>query len=249
MLNQHSAIYSGWVRHRRYQPKAHEFRYDMFLLSLDLDEINQGFQLGRFFAIDKWAVLSFRHKDYLGGEGKLTREKVWNKVTELGGDNHHGRVIMVGQLRCFGIYFSPVNFYYCHDQQGALKYLLAEVSNTPWNERHCYLVEPTQNTMTDKVFHVSPFMNEDMQYRWRFTPLNPQLYLNIENLTDKDERLFDATVVMKQQVLSRKNLIKNLIRVPAMTIKTMIGIHWEAAKLYLKGVPYVPYVKKQKEMI
>lgn len=245
----HSAIYTGWVRHRRYQPKSHAFKYDLFLLALDLDELNQGLRFSRFFAVEQWALLSFRHQDYLGGKGKLTCEKVWNKVCELGGTHHDGKVTFLGQLRCFGIYFSPVNFYYCHDAQGKLQYLLAEVSNTPWGERHCYLVEPKQNTLTDKVFHVSPFMDEAMHYRWRFTPLNPQLYLNIENRTELDEKLFDATIVMKQQALNRRNLLKNLIRIPAMTLKTVIGIHWEAAKLYLKGVPYVPYVKKQKEMI
>ena len=244
-----SAIYTGWVRHRRYQPKPHHFTYDMFLLALDLDEVQEGFKLGRIFSVEKWALLSFRHKDYLGGEGKLTRDKVWKKVTELGGENHHGKVVMLGQLRCFGIYFSPVNFYYCHSDSGELQYLLAEVSNTPWGERHCYLVGSKQNTLTDKVFHVSPFMTEDMQYRWRFTPLNPQLYLNIENLIDSDEKLFDATIAMKQQELTAKQLLKNLIFIPAMTLKTILGIHWEAVKLYLKGIPYVPYVKKQKEII
>jgi DUF1365 family protein len=244
-----SAIYTGWVRHRRYQPKVNNFKYDLFLLSLDLDELNAGIKFSRLFAIEQWAILSFRHKDYLGGEGKLTRDKVWGVVKGLGGEDYHGRVTMLGQLRCFGLYFSPVNFYYCHDDAGELQYLLAEVSNTPWGERHCYLVEPKQNTLTDKVFHVSPFMDEEMHYRWRFTPLNPQLYLNIDNLNDDDDKLFDATIVMKQQELTAKNLVKNLIRIPAMTLKTVLGIHWEAVKLYLKGVPYVPYVKKQKEMI
>lgn len=244
-----SSIYTGWVRHRRYQPKSHAFKYDMFLLSLDLDELSQGIKFGWLFRVEQWALLSFRHKDYLGGEGKLTRDKVWNLITKLGGENHHGKVVMLGQLRCFGVYFSPVNFYYCHDAKGELQYLLAEVSNTPWGERHCYLVEPKQNSLTDKVFHVSPFMNEAMHYRWRFTSLNPQLYLNIENITEGNERLFDATIVMNQQKLTAKNLVKNLIRIPAMTVKTMLGIHWEAVKLYVKGVPYVTYVKKQKETV
>lgn len=242
-----SAIYTGWVRHRRYQPKAHSFTYNMFLLSLDIDELNAGLKFGRLFAVEQWAVLSFRHKDYLGGEGKLTRDKVWSLVEKLDGKNFAGRVTLLGQLRCFGFYFSPVNFYYCHDQQGTLQYVLAEVSNTPWRERHCYLVDAKQNTLTDKVFHVSPFMNEDMHYRWRFTPLNPQLYLNIENFVTEDEKIFDATIGMKRQALTAKNLLSNLVRIPAMTIKTMLGIHWQALKIYLKGVPYVSYVKKQKE--
>jgi len=243
-----SAIYSGWVRHRRYSPKRHEFNYKLFLLSLDLDELESGLSFGPWLRVEKPAILSFRHKDYLDGEGKLTKQKVWDKVVSLGGENFAGKVVLLGQLRCFGVYFSPVNFYYCHDKTGEFQYLLAEVSNTPWNERHCYLVDARQNVIMDKAFHVSPFMNEDMKYRWRFTPLNQTLYLNIDNMLET-EKLFDATFSMQREPLSSKALIKNLLRVPAMTISTVLGIHWEAIKLYVKGIPYVPYVKKKKEIM
>ena len=242
-----SAIYSGWVRHRRYSPKSHEFNYKLFLLCLDLDELND-LNFGPWFRVEKMAILSFRHQDYLGGEGKLTKQKVWDKVGALGGEQYGGKVVLLGQLRCFGMYFSPVNFYYCHDAEGTFKYLLAEVSNTPWNERHCYLVDARQNVVMDKTFHVSPFMNEDMQYHWRFTPLNDTLYLNIDNVK-ASEKLFDATFSMKREALSSKALIKNLLRVPAMTLNTVIGIHWEALKLFVKGIKYVPYVKKKKEIM
>ena len=242
-----SAIYSGWVRHRRYSPKSHEFNYKLFLLSLDLDELDEDLSFGPWFRVEKRAILSFRHKDYLDGEGKLTKQKVWDKVVSLGGEEHGGRVVLLGQLRCFGLYFSPVNFYYCHDKDGEFKYLLAEVSNTPWNERHCYLVDARQNVVMDKEFHVSPFMNEDMQYHWRFTPLNQTLYLNIDNVRES-EKLFDATFSMQREALSSKALIKNLLRVPAMTISTVVGIHWQAVKLFVKGIKYVPYVKKKREI-
>lgn len=240
-----SVIYQGNVRHRRYAVKPHDFNYGMFLLALDLDELVDDFGFGRLLAVEKRAVMSFRHQDYLGGKGKLTRQRVWDKVAELDGEVLGGKVVLLGQLRCFGFYFSPVNFYYCHDQAGELRYLLAEVSNTPWKERHCYLIDAQDKTAVEKVFHVSPFMNEDMDYHWRFTPLNPRLYLNIENR--KQDKVFDATLIMDQQALTRSNLIKNLLRIPAMTITTVIGIHWQAVRLWLKGVPYIPYVKK-KEM-
>ena len=243
-----SAIYSGWVRHRHYSPKSHEFNYKLFLLSLDLDELESGIALGPWLRVEKPAILSFRHKDYLDGEGKLTKQKVWDRVVTLGGKDFGGKVVLLGQLRCFGLYFSPVNFYYCHDDSGEFKYLLAEVSNTPWNERHCYLVDARQNVVMDKEFHVSPFMNEDMQYHWRFTPLNKTLYLNIDNTQDS-EKLFDATFSMQREALTSKGLIKNLLRVPAMTVTTVVGIHWEAIKLFVKGIPYVSYVKKKKEVI
>jgi len=247
-------IYAGWVRHRRYAPRKHQFRYGMFLLSLDIDDLQHNSREGFWFGVNKPALLSFLHKDYLDGKGKLSRHKVWDRVASLGGQWHGGKVYLLGQMRCLGVYFSPVNFYYCHDQSGKLRYLLAEVSNTPWNERHCYLVNAEVPEVIEKEFHVSPFMDEDMDYHWRFTPLNPRLYLHIENHLDDDnalqvKKLFDATLVMNEQPFTRGNLIKNVLRIPSMTIKTMVGIHWEALKLFAKRIPYIPYVSHQKETI
>ncbi len=242
---QHSAIYQGMVRHRRFTPVAHEFNYRVFFLALDLDELDAVAELGAWFKQDKWAPLTFRHRDYLIPEQRVTRAAVWQQVKALGGTEYGGRVLMLGQLRCFGLYFSPVNFYYCYDQDERLVYLLAEVSNTPWNERHYYLVDVCANEPTDKVFHVSPFMDLDMKYHWRIKPPAKQLRLHMEN--HNSAKLFDASLMLKRVDLTNQNLRNQVIKLPSMTIKTLAGIYWQALKLYLKKVPYIPHPRSATE--
>ncbi|MGL5225080.1 MAG: DUF1365 domain-containing protein, partial [Aeromonas sp.] len=158
-----SAIWQGSVRHRRFAPRPHAFSYSLFMLGLDLDELG-ALNQGPWFGVERAGLLSFYRDDYLkGSEGSL-KQAVWDKVSELkesaalGSEpgfepssepspepESEGQVLLLGNVRCFGFYFSPVNFYFC-DQQGAARYVLAEVSNTPWNERHYYLLDLTALT-------------------------------------------------------------------------------------------------------
>lgn len=242
-----SAIYSGIVGHKRFSPKVHQFQYRIFLLALDLDELPKLTQFRPWFAVDRFAFLSFRHQDYLQSSHQVTKQAVWEKVSALGGNNFAGQVVFLGQMRCLGFYFSPINFYYCHNQAGELCYLLAEVSNTPWNERHYYLVDAQLlQTTIPKDFHVSPFMDLSMQYQWVMSALDKELKLSITN-TAQNDRLFSAWLVMERQALTRRNLWRQIIRIPAMTLKTVLGIYWQALRLYLKKVPYVPYRKQSQE--
>lgn len=249
-----SAIYSGTVGHCRYVPKLHHFRYSLFLFALDLDELTQLPPLGIWFKVGKRALMSFRPEDYLTHQTTLTKQHVWNKVVELGGDNYQGKVVFLGQVRCLGVYFSPVNFYYCYDTASLLRYLVAEVSNTPWNERHYYLIDAQQQSLAiPKAFHVSPFMNLDMAYHWRFSDLASTLYLQITNqrndpTTQKTTKLFDAVLILQRKPLSKAQLRWEWLRIPAMTIKTVVAIYWQALHIWLKRIPYIPYSPKSQEM-
>lgn len=234
-----SCLYSGLVGHSRYQPIQHRFRYAIFLFALDLDELNSLPELGWWFKVKRPALMSFRPSDYLDHAAELTRELVWQKVASLGGEQLDGQVVFVGQVRCLGFYFSPVNFYYCHAANGALRYLLAEVSNTPWNERHCYLVDACSQAPIPKAFHVSPFMDLNMSYHWRFSPLQETLSLQITNQAEK--RLFDAAIYLHRKPLTKAELRSQWLRIPAMTFKTVATIYWQALKLYWKKLPYVPH--------
>lgn len=235
-----SAIYQGLVRHRRFTPVYHEFNYLMFMLKLDLDELNQINEQRSWFKINRFAPLQFKTTDYLGGDHDIDQLKpaVIDRAKQLGANKTINKVYFVGNVRCWGLYFSPVNFFYLYDGDKPV-YLLAEVSNTPWNETHCYLLDWQQKSCV-KTFHVSPFNNLDMVYQWRFTEPKQKLMLHIEN--HKDGKLFDATMQFKKAELNKTNLKKLVIAFPSMTVKILSAIYWQALKLMIKGVPFIGYV-------
>ncbi|MGL4896641.1 MAG: DUF1365 domain-containing protein [Shewanella sp.] len=191
-----SGIYYGSVYHCRFTPIKHSFSYNMALIAIDLDEVDELSRMGRIFASQRWALLRFNPRDYLttftrqGAKATKApisdpsvaalKRRVLKQIAELGAGTPCDRVLFVGQIRHFGWYFSPVNFYFCYKNQKPL-YMLAEVSNTPWNERHCYLVDLTAQAPSDKVFHVSPFMDLNMRYLWRVSPPSDSLRISIEN--------------------------------------------------------------------
>ena len=231
-----SAIYTGAVRHRRYQPEPHSFSYSLYMLALDLDELPVLEQQSRWFALERFAPLSFRRRDYLGDEHIPLKQAVLEEVIRLGGDdNGLERVMMLGQVRCFGLYFSPVNLFFCYRDNQA-RYVLAEVHNTPWNERHCYLVDLEHPEATDKAFHVSPFMGMNMQYHWRISPPAKRALVHIENRNP--ELLFDATLALRRHTFDELALKMVLRQWPVMTLTVVRGIYWQALKLFLKRIPY-----------
>lgn len=232
-----SAIWQGSVRHRRFAPRAHAFSYSLFMLGLDLDEL-PGLEQGRWFAVERAGLLSFRREDYLrGSEGPL-KQAVWDKVAALGGDAEPGgRVLLLGNVRCLGFYFSPVNFYFC-DRAGETRYLLAEVSNTPWNECHYYLLDLAALSPHDKDFHVSPFMGLGMRYHWRIRAPKEEALIHIESHPVSGEsKLFDATLALRRAPWCRSGLAALLARWPWMTLKVLLGIYWQALRLFIKRTP------------
>ena len=230
-----SWIMDGSVRHRRFIPVEHQLNVPLFMPCIDLDQIDtlekQVWGFGRRW----WHWARFRREDYVG-EGDL-KQAVLDKVTDLTGDTIQGRVKAVIHLRYLGLYFSPVNFYYVYDHEENWRYLLAEVSNTPWNERHYYVVpaEKADNFIHGKAFHVSPFNPIDQQYQWRVKPLS--LGVKVHLSCQRGEKQFDATLSMKPHAFTSKNLIKKLVRTPLMALKVVTGIYWHALKLWVKGAP------------
>jgi DUF1365 family protein len=232
----HSALYKGSVFHSRFVPKKHAFTYQIFLLWLNLDEIDLVEAEVKGFSTKSWAPLRFKRSDYLGDADKPLKQSVIDKMSELAEQKLTGAVYLLGQTRTFGLYFSPVNFYYLQQENGNFSHLLAEVSNTPWNDRHYYLVDLAKQEDCDKAFHVSPFNPMDMQYKWKISQPSQSLKLTLS--CHKDVKHFAASLNLSKVELNSKSLFNVLLSIPSMTIKTVVGIYWQALKLFIKGVPF-----------
>lgn len=239
-----SALYFGTVRHRRFRDTHHEFDFSLFMVLLKLDEIptlaSRFWQFG--FSAFNWA--RFRRNDYLGDKNSDLQEAVIAKIAQLSGqpvEELQGDVFLLCQLRYLGFYFSPLNIYYLR-QNGKFTRLLAEVSNTPWNERHYYLLDTDNPQPHAKAFHVSPFNPMQQNYHWRIRPPEAEhgyctLHLACVSQDDDQFTEFDATLALKRQPLNQKELTRVLLRTPAQTMSVVTGIYWQALKLFLKRTP------------
>ena len=252
-----SNIYLGNIVHRRFSPKKHSFDYSLYMLALDVSEVEDAKAGLGLFGFSWYHPLRFSAKDYLKGEPNGLMQRITNKVLELSGHNDIQRVVMLVQVRCFGIYFSPANFYFCYDQNNQCTQMLAEVSNTPWNERHYYLIDLLNSgeKVSKKDFQVSPFMDLDMSYFWQVkapSDNNSNIMIRIENkklnsANGKIDKLFDANLMMKKQSFNQKSLLQVWCQLPVMTLKIVLGIYWQALKIFIKRIPFVGYQKTNKE--
>lgn len=245
-----SAFYTGTVFHKRLTPKEHQFQYPLYMSYIDLDEINHLNQQYWWFSSRKLSPLQLKIDDYFrekpncinikeNDQGEYLKQTAIAIAATLGAKiGSINRVCMLAQLRCLGIYFSPVNFFFLYENNEA-KYLLAEVSNTPWNKKHCYLIDLSSQKPCKKTFHVSPFMNLDMDYHWQIKPPVENTSIRIENW--KNKQLFIALFTAKRRDIRTSTLRYVFFRWPIVTLFILAKIYWQALKLYLKGIKYVPY--------
>ena len=171
-----SAVYEGWVRHRRSVPRAHAFRYRMYMLYLDLAELDRVFADRWLWSVGRRNLVEFRRSDYHGDPSIALDMAIRDTVEKRSGARPNGPIRMLAHLRTFGHCFNPVCFYYGYAEDGeTLEWILAEISNIPWNERHAYLLPIEDAQMHGsahawkfrKQFHVSPFMPLAREYDWR----------------------------------------------------------------------------------
>ena len=262
----HSAIYHGWLRHRRFAPRPHAFRYPLFMMYLDLAELDTVFR-GRWLWSARpralCALARFNRADHLGDPAVPLDQAVRELVQRETGRTPGGPIRLLTHLRYFGHCFNPVSFYYCFDAAGEnVECVVAEVNNTPWGERHCYVLnQPVQSVpgkhqrhQSEKVFHVSPFMPMNLAYEWGFSQpgetLNVHMALH-ERPTAADanaarQKVFDATMQLEHAPVTGARLAGMLLRFPLMTVQVVTAIHWQALRLWLKRVPVHTHPAKLK---
>jgi DUF1365 family protein len=227
-----SCLYIGWIRHRRHTPREHTFRYPLFMAYLDLAELDHVFDGRWLWSARRPAIARFRRDDHFGDPRVPLDEAVRALVQARIGQRPAGPIRLLTHLRYFGYVFNPVSFFYCFDRTGEhVEMIVAEVNNTPWGERHCYVLEG-RHWQTDKAMHVSPFMPMDLRYDWRLSSPGARLGVHMR-LARAGETVFDATLAMRRQPIGNRELA----RFPLMTAQVIAAIHWEALWLWLKGVP------------
>lgn len=238
-----SAIYDGWVQHRRHHPSPHHFRYGTCMFFLDLDELDRVMAMTSWVSADAWAPARFVRSDYFGDSEVPLKESIHKAVSEVTGSSDLGSVRLLTTLRMFGQSFNPVSFYYCYDGPGErLQAILAEITNTPWRERRA-IVLPVESRdasvlrfQFDKDFHVSPFMSMDQEYDWRFTVPEEALTVHMVN-RERGISVFDASLGLRRRPMNARELRRAVLRFPIMGVRVLAGIHWQALRLWLKRIP------------
>ncbi len=249
-----SCIYEGIVRHRRYRPRPNAFRYRLFFMFLDLHELPTLFDDHPLWSYEKSNLASFRRADHFGDPKIQLAQAVKDLVETRLGERPGGPIRLLTHLRYFGHCFNPASFYYCYDEADKeVDAIVVEIHNTPWHERHCYVLgaRESQHPMKNwrrhqfaKAFHVSPFIDFDIWYDWRFRLPAKTIRVHMIDY-QRGEKVFDASLMLERRPVSRKALTRYLIRYPLMTVRVVALIYWQAFRLTLKRTPFFPHPDKR----
>lgn len=241
-----SGLYTGWIQHRRLKPREHSFRYRGFMVYAFLDELPQILSRSRLWSDKPGALARFCREDFYGDPSVPLSQAVRDRVCEETGNRPEGPIALLANWRYFGYNMNPISVYYCFDDAGEmLEYLLVDVHNTPWNERHGYVLDVRSGAGEEKrvhkaefnkAMHVSPFMPLDQRYLWRSTLPQERLSIRIQSV-QAGERVFDACMTLKREEISPAALRLKLIQFPLHTVKIIMSIYWQALKLLVKRIP------------
>ena len=237
-----SALYRGRVMHRRLRPKAHMLTYRVFWLLLDLAEIDDLDQRLRLFSRNRFNLLSFHDRDHGEAPGADLRPRIEAWLARAGVDIGGGPIRLLTMPRVLGYVFNPISLFYCHQADGRLAAVVYEVTST-FGVRHSYVIPVPAEDQAEglirqcaaKALHVSPFMGMLMDYEFRGHAPGERLDLTIDGL-DAEGLLITAAMTAGRRPLNDRALLSAAAAMPLLTLKVMAAIHWEALKLWVKGV-------------
>lgn len=237
-----SCLYEGWIAHHRHAPTRHRFRRRLFMVYLDLSELDTVFSGRWLWSTSRPKLAWFRRSDHLGAPSVPLDSAVRALVEQRIGRRPTGPIRLLTHLRYLGFVFNPVSFYYCFDLGATrLEAIVADVSNTPWGERYQYVLPVPDSTdarfAVNKIFHVSPFMPMDIAYDWRFTLPAESLSVHMAS-AHRGTDLFDAALTLERRTMDTQSLARVLVRYPAMTLGVVASIYWQAYRLWRKHTPF-----------
>jgi uncharacterized protein len=247
-----SCLYLGEVEHRRLSPKKNFFRYAVAYYFVDLAETRTLFRFPFLFSYNFPGILSFWRKDYLGNPKIDLDTSVREIVKSYTEKEATGPIRLLTNISYFGFCMNPVSFYYCYAGDGkTLQFIVSEITNTPWGEKHRQVFEFDGKEMKvfkfPKDFHVSPFMPMNIDYTWVFHSPDEKLKVYMQNrLTGQPQLMFDSTLDLKRKDLTLGNVLGTFLRLPLVTFKTLLAIYYQAFKLYIKKVPFYTHPSKEK---
>jgi uncharacterized protein len=252
-----SCIYEGTIRHRRFKPRPNTFQYRLFFMFLDLAELPTLFDIHPLWSYERFNIACFRRRDHFGDPKIPLDQALRDLVEDRLGKRPDGPIRLLTHLRYFGHCFNPASFYYCYDSVNTgVETIVVEIHNTPWGERHCYVLGAEQNEhpmkhwrrhRLDKSFHVSPFIDMNINYDWRFRLPADSLQVHMIDYQSGD-RLFDASLKLQRREIAFSALTAVLIRYPVITGKVITMIYWQALRLILKKTPIFTHPKKRASM-
>jgi DUF1365 family protein len=240
-VNEPALLYACEVMHRRYQPISYLFRYRIFSLLVDIDRLDELNSLSAFFSVDRFNLFSFHRQDHLPQGQQELRVWVEGVLSQSGLEGTSLRIRLLCMPRVLGWGFDPLSIWYCETQAGEPLAAICEVHNT-FGERHCYLLRARDGEWplrdgSDKVFHVSPFMDVRGRYTFALGQPGEQLRVAIQ-LSDEGQPLLSATQIGEKRLFATRHLLRFFLRIPFQTAKVLGAIHWHALKIWLRGVPF-----------
>ena len=251
-LSKKHHLYWGTIFHRRHTPFIRFFKYPIFMAYINISSLETTMKPSLLWNINKPALVSFRRVDYHGDPHIDLDDAVRMTLLEKTGKSFKGPIRLLTHLRYCGYCFNRVSFYYCFNEaDDKVEAIMAEVTNTPWKERHAYVIEkqvqknntPGFTASPKKQLHVSPFWGMDHEYEWHFSQPESNLSVHMKNFKE-DRMVFDVTLSLTRKVFSSGSLFKAILRFPFITLMVVYRIHWQAFILYIKRTPFFTHPDK-----